>query len=365
MSTTNFGTNDALALKLWAKKAFNDSVKETLFGKMIGTSDRSIIQVKDETSKSVGDRIRFSLRSLPSGTGVQDDETLEGNEEGLSFTYFDLNLGEKRHAIKVDLNISEQRTLFEVRNEAKDALVEWSADYMDTTVFEYMSGIGQGPVGSPLAPIGTYGSRYHTSGPLGGNALDAFSADRQVFGGAATSINTLTAGMGMTLSVVDKLVERAKLASPTMRKANFDGRNLWVLVLHPWQVSAIRSNTTTGQWLDIQKALTQGGGKGLLFEEALGVYRDVLMVESTRIPTFVNGSSVSCARALFLGAQAGVTAYGRKTKDSGKLDMVERSFDYGKRLGQSCGYIWGLRRTKFLGQSDFSSFAVDTAAAAL
>jgi len=356
MSTTNFGTNDALALKLWAKKAFADSVKETLYGKLIGTSDRSIIQVKDETSKSDGDRIRFALRSLPSGVGVQDDETLEGKEEGLTFTYFDLNLGEKRHAIKVDLNISEQRTLFDVRNEAKDALTEWTADYIDSTVFEYMTGLGLGANGA---------SKYHPVNPLGGNSLDTFASDRIVYAGSATSDNTLGASDKMSLTLVDKLVERAKLASPTMRKANFDGKNLWVLIMHPWQVSALRANTSTGQWLDIQKSLTQGGGKGLLFEEGLGIYRDTLLIESTRIPTFTNGSAVSCARAVFLGAQAGVVAYGRKTKENGKLDIQERSIDYGKRLGQSVGFIWGIRRSKFSNQSDFASFAVDTAAAAL
>jgi hypothetical protein len=70
-------------LKLWSRKVWSDSVKETVYGRLIGTSDRSIIQVKDELSKSEGDRVRFGLRALPSGIGVQDEETLEGNEEGL------------------------------------------------------------------------------------------------------------------------------------------------------------------------------------------------------------------------------------------------------------------------------------------
>jgi N4-gp56 family major capsid protein len=163
MSTTAFTSASALAIKVWARKAFNDAVKATMYGKLTGSSDRSIVQVKTEL-KSEGDRVRFGLRSLPVGIGVQEDETLEGNEEGLDFRYFDLNLGEKRHAIKVDLNLSAQRTMFDVRQEAKDALNEWLEEYLDTTFFEYLTGFGRYPGDSTK-------SKYHPNGVLGGNTL--------------------------------------------------------------------------------------------------------------------------------------------------------------------------------------------------
>jgi hypothetical protein len=139
----------------------------------VGQSDRAIVQVKDELKKGEGDRVRFQLRSLPTGIGVQDDETLEGKEEGLDFRSFDLTLGEKRHAIKVDLNLSAQRTIFDVRAEAKAALEEWIEDYCDTTFFEALSGM-------PLR--GAAVSYYHPSGFLGGNSLQAPAADRIAFG---------------------------------------------------------------------------------------------------------------------------------------------------------------------------------------
>lgn len=371
MSTTNFNSASPHAVKLWSRKLFADTVKSTIYGQLLGTSDRSVIQIKDETSKGEGDRVRFAIRKLPEGIGVQDDETLEGNEEGLEFSYFDLNLGEKRHAVKVDLNLSAQRTMFNVRQEAKDALGEWCEEYLDTSFIEYITGIGKGSGytnGAGASPL-TNGSKYHPSAALGGNAFDAYSTDRIVYGGTATAMANITANDKMSLAVVDKLIERAKLASPTMRMASFGGKKCWVLILHPYQVSAIRANTSTGQWLDIQKALTQGGGKGQLFEEGLGMYRDVLFVESTRIPTYLAGagSAIPCARAVLLGAQAGVTAYGREASksDFGKLALAEKTFDYGKRWGTAATFIWGMRRTKFADQSDFASFAIDTAAAPL
>jgi hypothetical protein len=253
------------------------------------------------------------------------------------------------------------------------------AELLDTTTLEYLTGIAKGGVyaiaatGLPthtLAQVigGTGTAKYFPSGALGGNALSDFAADRIVYGGTATASANIQATDKMSLSVVDKLVEKAKLASPTMRKASFDGKNVWVLLMHPYQVSAMRSNTNTGQWLDIQKALTMGGGKGLLFDEALGIYRDVLFVESTRIPLYLAGAgnAISCARAVFLGAQAGVMAAGRE--GSAGLRQAEAG---GKdvRLRQALRHCRDVHlrhgSLEVQWQSDFAAFAVDTAAAPL
>lgn len=360
MSTTTFSSTSNLALKIWSKKAFSDAVKATTYGKLTGTSDRSIVQVKPDLKKEKGDKITFGLRALPTGIGVQDDETLEGNEEGLEFKDFALYLGEKRHAIKVDLNLSAQRTLFDVRQEAKDALAEWLEEYLDTTFFEYMSGLGLGNAAGTV-------SKYHPRGALGGNTLLTPSSDRIVFAGVGvTSRAGLTATDTMSLSVLDKVAERIKRASPTMRKASFDGKNLWVVILSPEQVTDMRSNTSTGQWMDITRAKVTGGKENMWEGEALGVYREFLLIESTRIPTFSDGGAggnVLGARALVLGAQAAVVAHGNDTDNWGKMKLVERTFDYGKRYGVAVTMIWGMSKTRFNSQSDFGCFVIETAAA--
>lgn len=357
MSSTNFTAQSPHAIKVWARKTMADAVKATMFGKLTGTSDRSVVQVKTEL-KNDGDRVRFALRSLPAGLGVEEDETLEGNEEGLDFRYFDLNLGEKRHAIKVDLNLSAQRTIFDVRQEAKDALQEWLEEYLDTTFFEYMGGVGFGTGGA---------SQYHKTA-LGGNAILAPSSDRIVYPGTVTAPNQMTANDTMTLTLLDKVAERIKRASPTMRKASMDGKQGWVVILSPEQVTSMRQNTNAGQWLDIQRALLNGGygDKSPFFSEALGKYRDFILVESTRTPRFYNygaGGNVQAHRAIVLGAQACVVAHGRGTNSMGRLALAERTFDYGKRYGVAATLIWGMAKSRFNGQSDFATFSIDTAAA--
>jgi N4-gp56 family major capsid protein len=350
MATTNFAVGNALTEKIWGKKAFKDSVKDTLYGKLIGKSDRSIIQIKDETQKGPGDRIRFRLRALPTGTGKDGHETLEGSEEGLSYSYMDMTIDQKRHATKVDLGISQQRVGFELRSEAKDALTEWWEDYLDTTMIEYLSGA------STLT--------YHTSNVLASNALEAPS--QILYGGNATAKNDVDATDTFTLALIDKAVEFAKLKTPTMRKAQFGGKSAYVMLLHPYQVYDLRTNTNTGQWLDIQKAAMNGGKveKNPIFSEALGVYNGVILIENTRVNTFSDygsGGNVDAARALFMGAQAGVTAYGRKTPGTSRMSWKEKSFDYGDKLGVASSLIWGMYKTRF-DSADFGMVHIDTAA---
>ena len=109
-----------------------------------------------------------------------------------------------------------------------------------------------------------------------------------------------------------------------------------------------------------------GGGVNGFEGEKLGVYREMLLLESTRVPTFANGgagANVQGARAMLLGAQAAVVAHGKDTDSNGKMKIVERTFDYGKRFGVGLTLIWGMAKTRFNGQSDFGMFCIETAAA--
>lgn len=358
MAGTSFLADSPHAVKLWARKAHNDSVKTTMYGMLSGSSDRAIVQTRDEI-KSEGDRIRFRLRMLPTGIGVQDAEVLEGTEEGLEYKHFDINLGEKRKAFKVELNLSEQRTKADVRGDMKAALEEWCEEYYDTTFFEYLSGVAMGLNGA---------SKFHPTGPLGGNALFPPSTDRIIYGGNATAANNVDATDVFDLRVLDKARERIARVSPTMRKGKFGGKNLWTCVISPEQVTSLRTNTSTGQWLDLQKSAMQGGkvDDNPIWNAALGVYNDFMLVESTRIPIFQNfgaGANVQAHRALILGAQAAVTCHGIKTDDKGRLKVVEKEIDYGKHLGLGATFVWGMAKSRFNDQSDFGVFAVDTAAA--
>ena len=69
MAITNFGVNDALAVKLWSKTLDAEALKYTDIGPLIGDSPNAIIHRKTETSKGPGDQVTYGIRMQLSGVG--------------------------------------------------------------------------------------------------------------------------------------------------------------------------------------------------------------------------------------------------------------------------------------------------------
>jgi len=130
------------------------------------------------------------------------------------------------------------------------------------------------------------------------------------------------------------------------------------MFLRPYQVTSLRKNTNPGQWQDIQKAAITGGqiSDNPIFTGALGVYNNVVLHESTRIPQSPNNSLVY--RAVLCGAQAACIAFGR---GYGKnvFSWKEELFDYDNQLGVAAGCQAGLVKTRF-DNSDYGVVVVPT-----
>lgn len=351
MSNTSYGVNDALAVKLWSKKLFQEALKATYFSRFMGKSSSSIIQIKDETSKGAGDKITIGLRMQLSGDGVLEDGTLEGNEEALT-TYSDaVYINQLRHAVRSAGKMSEQRVPFSVREEARVGLEDWWAGRLDTAFFNQLGG-----------NTAVSDTRY-----TGNQACIAPDASHKVYlNGSADESATSTYVFDTT--VIDKCVEKAKTLSPMIRPVRVGGENKYVMFIHPYQVYNLRQSTTTGQWMDITKAALSGGKESgnAIYSGALGEWNGVVLHEATRVPYGVNsstGAAISTVRrAIFCGAQAGVMAYGKDTA-GGEMSWTEEMFDYGNQLGVSAGMVFGIKKSQF-NSADFGTIVVPTYAIA-
>ena len=73
----------ALRAQLWDKELFQDMMSELFFSQrgMIGEGKDNIIQVKNDLTKTKGDRVTFGIGYRLTGNGVTGDNELEGNEE--------------------------------------------------------------------------------------------------------------------------------------------------------------------------------------------------------------------------------------------------------------------------------------------
>jgi hypothetical protein len=138
---------------------------------------------------------------------------------------------------------------------------------------------------------------------------------------------------------------------PVIRPINVDGDDRYVVVLHTKQVTQLRTNTSTGQWLDIQKAAMTGDGsaKNPIMTGALGMYNGAVLHESTRITNGVNsatGAPSPPPAAVLLGAQAAAIGFGQGQSFE-NFDWNEELFDYGNQLGVEAGLIFGLKKLRF------------------
>lgn len=348
MSETNYGLNHPLAVKLWSRKLFQESLKETWLYKFMSEDDDSAIQIKSELGKGPGDRLRYGLRTQLSGRGVEGDGTLEGNEESLTTYYDDLVINQLRHAVKSAGKMSEKRVPFSVREEARKGLTDWWADRIDTALFNQLAG-------NTGVSDTVYTGHNSTTAPSSNNWVYANGLTTEAQVASATTSNIFK------LSMIDTLVEKANTISPMIRPLKINGEDKYLLFLHDYQVTDMRISTSTGQWLDIEKAAMAGmnSSKSPIYTGALGEYNGVIIHKSNRVPS---GLTSGTRRAIFLGAQAGVVAFGQANSPN-KATWVEEMFDYGNQLGVSAGMIWGAKKTVFNSQ-DFGTIVLTTYAVA-
>jgi len=270
-------------------------------------------------------------------------------------------LNELAHAVRVrnDGTIDAQRVPFNLREEASQGLVDWYADRLSMTAFLHFCGYDGAGLSFEGRNVTLSDVHY------GFNAPTAPSAARIFRAGNKNSDADLTQADLFDLSLIDKAVERAKLANPKIRPVRVGGENVYVCYLHPTQVTALRSNTGSGQWLDIQKAAYSGSrAKNPIFDGSLGMYNGVVLREAEHVmPGLDNGLQeiATVRRAVLLGAQAGIIAFG-KDRATEKYKLVEELFDYQRELGVAAKTVFGFKKTVFDGQ-DFASIVISTHAA--
>lgn len=361
MATTSFGLNDSLTVKLWSKDLARAERETMELASLIGDDENSIIQMKSETKKGAGDKVTFGLRARLTQAGIGSSDTAEGNGEGLT-TYSDAvyvdelggNVG-----VKSENTIDAQRVPFDLRRQAKDGLAEWWADRKSVSFFNQVCG---------YTPANTVSA---TTGPkfTGMNTVTApAGTGRIIRAGSASADESLTSNDVFTLDLIDQAVEAASVGSQMIRPIIIKGQKKYVCYLHPYQVTSLRTNSASGQWLDIQKAAMAGMDAKLspIYTGALGEHNGVILRKSQDVTQGVAtaGTAVSnTRRAVLLGAQAAVIAHGRDGGSPEKYRWNEELFDHKRRLEVSAWAIWGMKKTVF-NSTDFGTVVISSYAAA-
>lgn len=360
MSQTVIPFGDPKAVKRWSADLAVDVRKKSYFeARFIGTTENSVIQRKTELESDSGDTISFDLSIHLRGKPTYGDNRVEGKEENLRFYTDKVMIDQVRHSVSAGGRMSRKRSLHNIRRIARDRLGDYFYKFTDELLFIYLSGAR----GINLDFIET------TDFPgFAGNPLDAPDADHLLYGGSATSKASLAATDIMSPLVIEKAVEKAAMMqaenpeAANMVPVSIDGDDHYVCVMSEYQATDMRT-AAGGTWIDFQKAAAAAEGRNNpIFKGGLGMINNVVLHKhrnAIRFNDYGAGSNVESARALFMGRQAGVVAYG--TANGLRFDWEETVKDYGNEPAIAAGFIAGMKKSRF-NNKDFGVISIDTAA---
>ena len=371
MAKTLVGVGDAKAIKRYSAFLAVDVGRKSYFNKKfmgVGEGAQTPLQTLPHLENDAGDQISYDLVMQLKMKPIQGDANLRGNEEELKFYTDSLYIDQLRGGVNTGGKMSRKRTIHDMRAISRVRQSEWWARLFDETLFMYLSG-ARGINGDFIEDTSFTG--------YAGNAFVAPDSQHLIYGGDATSKATLDSADKITLGVIDKAVARAETMGggttgiPSLQPCEIDGEPHFVLVMHPWQEYDLRTSSSTGQWLDIQKAAAGADGKANpIFKGGLGMYNNVVLHKHKGVIRFsdygaANPGVVNAARALFLGRQAGVVAFGSPGTGL-RFDWNEEMEDRGNQVVITTASIFGVKKTAFTidGVSrDFGVVAIDTACA--
>lgn len=370
MARTIVGVNDPKAVKKYSGLLAFDSSQKSYWNQRFmkaGQEAEVPIQILTDLESDAGEQIFFDLLAEMRMTPVEGEDNLEGNEEQQRWYTDSVYIDQSRAGVNTGGRMTRKRTLHNLRQKARMQQSQYWARVMDEQLFMYLSG-ARGINENFVFPT-TYTGRAN-------NAFVAPDSSHRFFGGTATAFNNITSSDKMSLALVDKCITRAQVQGggatgvPVLQPCKIDGSETFVLVMHTYQEDDLRKETGASGWLEIQKAAAGAEGRNSpLFKGSLGMYRGTIMHSHKNVIRFNNagsGSNVEAARALFLGSQAGVVAFGSPGTGL-RFDWNEETRDNGDKVVITTSTIYGAKKVTFTtdeaGAQDFGLFSVDTACA--
>jgi N4-gp56 family major capsid protein len=363
---TLVGLNDAKAVKKFSAFLAVDVGRKSYFNKKfmgVGEEAQTPIQTLPQLESDAGEQITYDLVMQLKMVPIEGDETLRNKEEDLKFYTDSVYIDQARGGVNSGGRMTRKRTIHDLRKIARVRQSEWWARVFDELFFIYLSG-ARGINSDFIYPT-TFTGRAN-------NSLVAPDAQHVLFGGDATSKATISNDDPMNLTLVERAQTHAETLGggtdgiPAIEPCMIDGEEHYVICMHPWQAFAMRTNTSTGQWIDVQKAAAGAEGRNNpMFKGALGMYNRTILHShkaTIRFSDYGSGSNIEAARALFLGRQAGVCAFGSPGTKL-RYDWHEETEDRGNQVVITTNSIFGAKKTAFTidGTSrDFGVVALDT-----
>ena len=348
-----------LRSKLWATKLWVEAAQDLFFKRFMGTEEPTEEKVDSEAFNNIvvlkeellaegamvpkkGVQLTLGLALKLTGAGVTGDSTLEGSEEAINTYDFTVTASQIRNGVVLTGLTDEYKVSYSMRANAKALLKLWLKERLD------------------------YLMMYALSCDPTNSATVAYN--RHIYAGSATTVaglndSTKDTGELFDTRIISKAKRIASKAIPKIRPVYVKGKPYYVILASPEQIRSLHECTA---WNNAYQNAAEAGMDNPIFTGADSVYDGVVIHEYPDICTAVSGKELASdatsadntatddvARALFLGAQAGVYALCKRPF------WVEKSFDYENQAGFATGLVVAIAKTIF-NSRDYGCIALDT-----
>lgn len=325
--TATILTTHGVSAEQWSREVMQEYLGHNPFYNFMGEGSNFVIQVREELTKAPGDAITVQLRARLTGAGVTGDTALAGNEENLVFYDQRLSVDTIRHGVILRGEMSEKRVAFDLRNQAREALVDWASNKIRN---DLMAALTDTSVGRDRTRYlyGAADSNWHATHAT---ALGNVDATNDKLTTAMISIAKRKAQLGGSRKVRPFVMDNDK-----------GTEEIYVLFAHPY---AVRDLLADQAFRDVNTYIPQNFSESVLIhgQRYKGMWDGVMIFECEEVPLLndAGAADIDVAHNVLCGAQAAAVVWGKKT------NYKEDSNDYGHENGFAIDEIRGVKKLVF------------------
>jgi N4-gp56 family major capsid protein len=301
MAYTEVLTSHGVTVSMWEDRIAAEYIGQLWMKNIMGPSQDAVIQVKSDLTKMPGDAINFGIRSQMKGGYVAGNAFGLGNEGRVEFYNQRTVIDNVRHLVRFDdVPMSQKRVGWDLLNQGREALVEKARIRLDEDIIAGLSVTSTGRVRGRYL-YGAVDSNWNATHTTALTNVDN-TADQATTNGIRICKRKSLIPVNATARI-----------RPMNVKVGMNFEQWFICILHPYCVRDLVDNDAA--YRNAQLLLPPSGNReSPLFtgNAYRGAYDGVLIYEYDRINLVA--STIQVAHNLFLGAQAGVVAWGQMPK---------------------------------------------------
>ena len=315
-----------LVAKQWSDSTILEMEKYSTVRNLIGEGPNNVIQRRSDLNAKKGNELEFHLLKKLTGAPTINEDELLGNEKKLDFVSDSVKIAEMAYGVRKYGRFEDIKSKLDLLKLAKGELALLLRETYDSYIIRLLSG--------------------DTTLDLGDSAWTgtAPTANRKLYGGDWDGATAVDPGDDwIRVRDISRFKTHARVTCG-MRPVIVDGVETYVFLVHPYVWAKIRAADP-----DYENAVlyaSERGRENPVWTGISGWWDGVAIFENDHIIT--DPSYATAYRNLFLGAQAGILAWGEGPYPG------EQTLDVGRKTVVSLSMLWGFKKS-ILGPDDYAN----------